>query len=59
MTQAVLLGRADLAAGYKMQPRMSPRAERECSWQSRPENRIVKIKQQKENRCGGTSKKNK
>ena len=50
VTQKVLLGQANWAAGYKMQPRMSPK-ERECSGQSRPENRRVKIRQQKENRC--------
>jgi len=46
VTQAVLLGQADLAAGYKMDHRMSPR-KGECSWQSRPGNRRVKIRQQK------------
>ena len=38
MTQAVLLGQADLAAAYKMQPRMSPEGKREFSWQSRTTN---------------------
>ena len=41
MTEVVLLGQADIAGDYKMDHRMSPE-ERECSGQSRPENRRVK-----------------
>ena len=41
MTQAVLLGQADIAGDYKMHQRMSP-VKRECSGQTGPDNRTVK-----------------